>query len=262
MPSPHEGTSYNPPLTSHEELLRTANDVEEQKLKGVDELEAMKAKMETARRVAAAEEAVHTAVGVAPGMTVPEIADQADEEGREKGQEMLPPKKMPERKTKQQRKKAEKLRAEVRLPLHIGGFWRLLIPGLQKRALAEKTARKQMLASVDSAKILRKSIVRDLATREKLRAQRQAQVEDKLRQGMAGQKVGKHKVPEGEIDVQLGEELSESLRALKVRAVAYATILPVERSANAVVGAAGRQPLQGSVPQYAAPCAHRAARRR
>lgn len=77
-----------------------------------------------------------------------------------------------------------------------------------------------MLASVDSVKTLRKSISRDLATRERLRAQREAQMQEKLRQGLAGQKVGKHKVPEGEIAVQLGEELSESLRALKVRAVA------------------------------------------
>ena len=73
-----------------------------------------------------------------------------------------------------------------------------------------------MLASVDSAKALRKAIARNLATRERLRAQRQAQLQEKLKQGLAGQKIGKHKVPEGEIDVQLGEELSESLRALKV----------------------------------------------
>ena len=42
------------------------------------------------------------------------------------------------------------------------------------------------------------------------------EIQEKLKQGLAGQKIGKHKVPEGEIDVQLGEELSESLRALKV----------------------------------------------
>lgn len=91
--------------------------MEEQKLKGVDELEAMKAKMENARRIASAEAAVHIAVGIAPGMTVPEVVDQVEEDGeqeREDGADPLPPKKMPERKTKQQRKKAEKLRAEVR----------------------------------------------------------------------------------------------------------------------------------------------------
>ena len=36
------------------------------------------------------------------------------------------------------------------------------------------------------------------------------------KQGLVGQKFGKHKVPEGEVEVQLGEDLSESLRGLKV----------------------------------------------
>lgn len=86
----------------------------------------------------------------------------------------------------------------------------------QKRALAEKAARKRMLATVDSAKLLRKSIARNLATRERLRIQRQAALEEKLKQGLAGQRIGRHFVPEGAIDVQLGDELSESLRGLKV----------------------------------------------
>jgi nucleolar protein 53 len=43
-------------------------------------------------------------------------------------------------------------------------------------------------------------------------------MQQKLKQrGLLGQRLGKHKVPEGKVDVQLGEELSESLRALKVR---------------------------------------------
>ncbi len=87
----------------------------------------------------------------------------------------------------------------------------------QKRALAEKAARKRMLATVDSAKLLRKSIARNLATRERLRLQRQAALEEKLRQGLAGQRIGRHFVPEGAIAVQLGDALSESLRDLKVR---------------------------------------------
>lgn len=33
---------------------------------------------------------------------------------------------------------------------------------------------------------------------------------------MAGKRIGKHVVPEGETEVQLGEDLSESLRGLKV----------------------------------------------
>ncbi|KAI0357644.1 P60-like protein [Trametes cingulata] len=195
VPSPHEGTSYNPPLTAHQQLLRAAHEKEEQKLKSAEEVEALKAQLDKARKVAAAEAAA--AQGVAPGMKVDEITeDQAEEAEVAEGSEPLPPKKMPTRKTKQQRRKAERLRAE-------------------KRALAEKAARKRMLATVDSAKALRKAIARNLATRERLRAQRQAALQEKLKQGLAGQKIGKYVVPEGEIDVQLGEELSESLRGLK-----------------------------------------------
>ena len=115
VPSPHEGTSYNPPVTSHQELLRSAHEKEEQKLKGVDELEEMKAKMEKARSVAVAEQVTGAVEGIAPGMKVDALAEaEAEAETDEQaGAELLPPKKMPGRKTKQQRKKAERLREEV-----------------------------------------------------------------------------------------------------------------------------------------------------
>ncbi len=48
------------------------------------------------------------------------------------------------------------------------------------------------------------------------RQQRRLLAEAKLKQGLSGQKLGRHKVSEGQVDVQLGEDLSESLRALKV----------------------------------------------
>ena len=52
---------------------------------------------------------------------------------------------------------------------------------------------------------------------EQAKLQRQLAARDKLRRdGLAGRRLGKHKVPEKEVDVQLGEDLSESLRALKV----------------------------------------------
>lgn len=52
---------------------------------------------------------------------------------------------------------------------------------------------------------------------EQGKLQRQLAARDTLRRsGLAGQRLGKHKVPEKEVDVQLGEDLSESLRALKV----------------------------------------------
>ena len=192
VPAPHEGTSYNPLVTSHQELLRTANEIEERRLKEAEKLEEAKRKMEAARVAAALE----LQEGVAPGMTIQPI-DDADT-AQDDVQGLPPVKKMPERKTKKERRKAERQRAE-------------------KRALAERAARKRMLASVDSAKALRKALGRNLMVRERLRAQRQAKLQERLGQGLAGQRLGKHKVPEGETVVQLSEDLSESLRGLKVR---------------------------------------------
>jgi hypothetical protein len=47
-------------------------------------------------------------------------------------------------------------------------------------------------------------------------AKRRLAAQERLKQGLAGQRLGKHKVKETGIDVQLGEDLSESFRALKV----------------------------------------------
>jgi nucleolar protein 53 len=88
---------------------------------------------------------------------------------------------------------------------------------LQKRALAERAAKKRMMAVIPSAKMLRRTNARLTSMREKELAKKQLGLQDNMKQhGLAGQKLGKHKVPEGRVDVQLGEELSESLRALKV----------------------------------------------
>ena len=109
-----------------------------------------------------------------------------------------------------------------------------------------------MLASVDSAKALRRAISRNLAAREQLRQQQQLALQEKLKKGLGGQKIGKHKVPEGEIDVQLGEELSESLRGLKVSFCMMASGLSLTVEDCVARG----QLVQGSVHQHAAACAH------
>jgi nucleolar protein 53 len=72
-------------------------------------------------------------------------------------------------------------------------------------------------ASVDTVKTLRKVAAKTQAARIKAAAERRAKQDIRLAQnGLAGQKFGKHVVREGEVDVQLGEELSESLRGLRV----------------------------------------------
>ncbi|KAI0342370.1 P60-like protein [Trametopsis cervina] len=189
VPSPHEGTSYNPLVTAHQELLRIAHEKEERRVREAEELAKTKEKIVQARR-----EAVEAQVeGVAWGMTVQEVVD---EEGGEVA-EILPAKKIPERKTKKERRKAEKQRAE-------------------KRALAEKVAQKRFLASVHGAKTLRKSLSKTVADRERSRLEQYKLAEqEKLSKGLAGQRLGRHIVPEGDVDVQLGEDLSESFRQMK-----------------------------------------------
>ncbi|KAF7317792.1 Ribosome biogenesis protein NOP53 [Mycena kentingensis (nom. inval.)] len=169
---PHEGTSYNPRIDAHQELLRTAVDIEEKREKEAELLAAEKAKFERAK-----ENAVEDAIGVPAGMRVDVPAEGADDE--DDGATEAIPKEMPGRKTKAQRNKAARLLAEM------------------------------IFAS--SAKKANQT----LSTRASTLALRQAALKAKLKSGLAGKKLGKHRVPVGEVDVQLGEDLSESLRGLK-----------------------------------------------
>jgi len=49
-----------------------------------------------------------------------------------------------------------------------------------------------------------------------MREERRRALREKLKQGLAGQRFGKHTVQKVKIDVQLGEDLTDSLRGLKV----------------------------------------------
>lgn len=50
-----------------------------------------------------------------------------------------------------------------------------------------------------------------------LEARRAARAQLMKRHGLVGQRLGKHRIQEGQVDVLLGEELSETLRELKAR---------------------------------------------
>lgn len=74
-----------------------------------------------------------------------------------------------------------------------------------------------MLMSFGAIKSIRKSIARKMTEKEKERLQRRIALQQKMKQsGLAGRKLGKHIVPEDQPTVQLGEDLAESLRELKV----------------------------------------------
>lgn len=105
---PHQGTSYNPPVDAHTELIVKANEMEERRAKEVERLVEIKDKI--ARAITGTDV---TQEGVPAGMVVDERGEE-DEEGAE-GEDGDKPlaKKAPERKTKQQKQKAARQRAEV-----------------------------------------------------------------------------------------------------------------------------------------------------
>jgi len=136
--------------------------------------------------------------GVAEGMILDEGVEAGDDEGVDVGDQSPIVKKVPERKTKQQKAKAARLRAE-------------------KRALLEKSLKKRMLHTLASTSLKSLRAHKSaFASQSEVHAQREAAKREMLRtRGMKGRRLGKHLVPEGDVDVQLGEDLSESLRELK-----------------------------------------------
>ncbi|KAH9000566.1 tumor suppressor protein Gltscr2 [Lactarius hatsudake] len=197
VPAPHAGTSYNPPEAAHTTLLLAAHEAELRRVQEAEALEATKLRILGARNADGG-----GGEGGARGMLIDKPGDDDDDDGSEREPESANANTaVPLRKTKQQRRKAEKLRGE-------------------KHALVERTLRKRLHASVDSAKSLRKAADKTRAARARAAEERRVKREALLAQsGLAGQKLGKHIVREGEVDVQLGEELSESLRGLQHRAL-------------------------------------------
>ncbi|EAU83781.2 hypothetical protein CC1G_07516 [Coprinopsis cinerea okayama7 len=199
---PHQGTSYNPPVEAHQELLLQAHEAEAKRVAELEKMAETKRKMEGALREVDPEE---EDMSVPPGMKVdlPGEGDDGkdDEEGGEgegEGEEVpVAPKKQPKMKTKADKNRAARVAAE-------------------QRALAERLAKKKLLASIEQARHLRKTTAKLALEREQRRLQKRLAFQEKIKKaGLAGQRLGKHKVPEGEVDVQLGEDLSESLRQLK-----------------------------------------------
>jgi len=189
---PHHGTSYNPPVDAHQELLEKAASLEVKRLRDAEKMAEVKTKMEQAKLTAEEYD-----MSVAAGMKVQELYGEEGKEPGEGGEVLISTKKVPERKTKAQRNRAARLLAE-------------------KRALAEKAQRKLLLTSINEAKSLRKATAQTISVQEKEREAKLERLAEKLKkQGLAGQKLGKHKVPESDVVVQLGEDLTENLRGLK-----------------------------------------------
>ncbi|KAG8806670.1 hypothetical protein FRC17_004873 [Serendipita sp. 399] len=189
---PHQGTSYNPPLNDYKQLLSTAHQVEEKRVAKEQKLDTMKQRMESARR-----EVTERDAGLAEGMVLDEPDEESDDSVSLQEESVMPSQTLPKRKTQKQRRKALRVLQE-------------------HRELKEKAARKRMLVTLERAKALGKQI--DQAQTEKERELAISKLE-KLKaksRGTAGMRIGKHRVPEPEIDVQLGEDLTETLTGIKV----------------------------------------------
>ncbi|OAX36471.1 P60-like protein [Rhizopogon vinicolor AM-OR11-026] len=186
---PHQGSSYNPPAAAHEELITEAFKVELRRQEEADRMAEVRRKVAEARTHAA-----NATEGLPLGMTLDEIPHDDGEPAPE--EDTVVPKKPSAPKTKQQRAKALRLRAE-------------------KQALVEKAAKKRMLTTIMLAKSLRSSAEKTSQQQHQARLARQLALRMKLSKGLAGQRLGKYKVPENEIEVQIGEDLSENLRTLK-----------------------------------------------
>lgn len=209
LPIPDAGISYNPKLEAYQALLEAAVQEEMTRLERERQQEA---RVEKFRHVARMN-AVPTERGVAPGMTVAAGDKEAlaleaasagvdAQDGPDVFHHLLTLKKTaPARKTQADRNRRARRRAA-------------------EQKLAEARAAKKLrahLAALPSLKAQAEARVKAAAEAEARQRAREAEL---ARSGMVpGKRLGKHFVQGRDIEVQLGEDLSENLRQLKVRLV-------------------------------------------
>ncbi|KAI8639469.1 ribosome biogenesis protein Nop53/GLTSCR2 [Parasitella parasitica] len=180
--TPEGGHSYNPSLEEHQQLLAKANDAEERKLEILKKLQEQLSYREELKQLA---------------------IDDEEEENNELGDsptddKITKKRNTAERKTRQQRQKSH----------------RLAVAELEKKQkLQEKAIRQQIdkLRNIEQEIAQRADELDDLADK---RGERRSE------EGKKGLKrLGKYTVLELPVDVQLTEELCETLRQLKVNLV-------------------------------------------
>lgn len=202
---PEAGTSYNPTLESHKSLIDRA--VEEEKTKLVHEaldLQRIQERGLVIENRKGKERIGEYAEGmiVGPGEeTIIEIGEGEDEtlpEGEGEGEEENK-KKVSKRKTQAQRNKAIRLR---------------------DLAEAEKIAKQQskLAKSIGSLTMFKKAEQERAKKHEEAAKLRKEMKADREAEGIfrGGERIGKYTVKKGDVAVQLGEDLAETLRQVKV----------------------------------------------
>ena len=103
---PHQGTSYNPPVDAHHELLLKAVAIEEKRLQDAERMAEVKKKMETAKLTQGVAD-----ITVPAGMVVQRIEDGDELDNVDES--LTSSRKLPERKTKSQKNRAIRVLTEV-----------------------------------------------------------------------------------------------------------------------------------------------------
>ncbi|WWC97570.1 hypothetical protein V866_004454 [Kwoniella sp. B9012] len=191
---PQGGLSYNPTLESHQSLINDAVQEEmdllkreEEQLKKVEELGGV---VENRRNNWVPSEFAE-GMAVGPG----ELSDEEDQSNDEEGEVVV--KKQSKRKTTAQRNKA--LRAKM----------------AQQAAKAELEKRK-LHKSVSSVAAYKRELEKKMEEQKEKEMIAKLAKAQKAKMGLQeGEKIGKYRLNKKRVEVQLGEDLAESLRQVK-----------------------------------------------
>lgn len=193
--TPEGGHSYNPTVEEHQQLLAKANDAEERKVEILKKLQEQLSYRDELKQLAGE---LATSEITAEGKIISTEVDM-DEEDLEDGpldDKATKKRKAAERKTRQQRQKSHRL-ATAELE--------------KKQKLQERSIRQQ----IDILREIEAEIAQRVEELDSLADQRGERKSEEEKKGL--KKIGKYYVPELPVDVQLTEELCETLRQLKVR---------------------------------------------
>lgn len=195
--TPEGGHSYNPTVEEHQQLLAKANDAEERKVEVLKKLQEQLSYRDELKQLA--DELSATEV-TADGKIISTSVDDDEEE-----EEDLEDKATDDKATKKRKAAERKTRAQ-RHKSH-----RLATEELEKKQKLQERAIRQQIDILRQIEVEIKQRSEELDIIAEKRGERKTEEEKK---GL--KKIGKYTVPELPVDVQLTEELCETLRQLKV----------------------------------------------
>ncbi|TIA87988.1 hypothetical protein E3P99_02854 [Wallemia hederae] len=209
---PHAGQSYNPDSKSHEELLKIALDKEQERKRKADKNAAIRRRYAQSRNLGGMDLDV-------PGSDDEESEEEEEEEEEEGGDndddddedndkddssQPIDPLVKDRERMNELREAKRRRKAALQLK--------------KDKAERERTAfLKAQKRDIHQASGINKSLVKKLNKQQQKADEKRRLAEEKASGagGFEGRKIGRHVVPTQEMDVTLGEDLSESLRGVK-----------------------------------------------